>query len=135
MSNARDAIRKRIERRVKKIQENREKNTGNATPKKICRNALEEMSNELPLSSDHLDFHSRLNFYVNKLHNKLLSIDPKVKIELEWNGDPEEGWDNISIKGLRVEWSIVYMAHHMKEDRVMYVGLSDFLLEDICDLT
>jgi hypothetical protein len=131
VSNARDAIRKRIERRVQKIKDTKSRNS-TQNPKSICLNTLKELSDELPQATDAADFYNRLNFYLSKLQQKLYGIDPKCEIVLLWNESNDDvDWQNLHIKGIQVNWSIVYMAHHMKEDRSFTVDLSNLWLEDI----
>lgn len=129
MSKARLAIQKRIQRKVKA---NREKRATQTNPKKLAQECLKTLMDELPQSKNSTDFYNTVSHHLTLLHNRLTAIDPKVNIETLWDGDEKDAtYQDIHIKGLKVIWSIIYMAHHMKEDKEILVTTTDLWLEDL----
>lgn len=128
MSKARLAIQKRIQRRV---QANRKDKESKTNPKKMLKECLKILMDELPQSKNASDFYSTVSHHLTLLHNRLTAIDPKVNIHTLWDGDEHSNkYDELHIKGLKIEWSIVYMAHHMKESKEVLITVTDLWLEE-----
>jgi hypothetical protein len=126
---------KRVNRRADKIKKSRQKNARLLNPRKICLEAVKELMDELPQSHSFNDFTDRLHYITSKLDKTLQLLDPQVEIQLTWNDisadDMETRWQDMHINSLRVNWSTVYRAHHMKEDPSIIITVSDILLEDL----
>ena len=126
--SARSKMLDRINKRAKRVKEQREKSRKRFSYTHIIYSFLQDIEKIYVIATNAVEFQSMLNDLTKHLDIKMKAIDYGVQMEIMWNSAEE--WTQLRATGVKIKWSDNHIKLNPGVQQEEYIDVMQFVLEN-----